>query len=127
MSDDIVGFLRARLDEDEAAALDAEGSCPSPWEGSADLWDGSGDPIAADTDRNYVTVRGAEHIARHDPARVLRDVEAGRAIVDMHADCGSGVGYCDDGGHGGDGSCGTLCYLAAVYSDHPDYRLEWKP
>lgn len=83
-----------------------------------------------------------EHIARHDPARVLSDVESKRRIVAMHADRD-----CDDQRFGpiewelaegqtpvADGmviasqrvlGCETLAHLAAVYRDHPDFREEW--
>ena len=59
-------------------------------------------------------------------ARARREVEAKRKLVAMHKDCGYGTGLCDDGGHASDGSCGTLDVLAAVYSDHPDWRQDWK-
>jgi hypothetical protein len=51
------------------------------------------------------------YIIRYDPQRALREVAAGRDILDRHMDCGTGDGYCDDGGHGfvGWGCCqGTL-------------------
>jgi hypothetical protein len=73
----------------------------------------------------------ADHIARHDPARVLRECEAKRRIVGAHP-------YTDDGGHccadpqGGLGEemywnepCPTLAALAAVYAEHPDYDESW--
>lgn len=48
-------------------------------------------------------------------------------ILERHAVCGCGSGYCDDGGHGfDDGGCGDLSDLAAVWSDHGDYRPGWR-
>src|SRR6266851_9644248 len=74
---DLVVFLNARLRDDEAAARAA---APGPWRGrDAGSWSevapakGTG-PEAADT----------EHIARHDPARVLREVAAKRAILEFY-------------------------------------------
>ena len=98
---DLVAFLTARLDEDEATAkaaaadwLDEE--FPFEWD---DL------PDDAFT-----------HIMRHDPARVLREVKAGRAILAMYAD---GLAY-DDYAVGR-----VIRVLVAVYSDHPDYDEKW--
>jgi hypothetical protein len=63
------------------------------------------------------TAEHAAHIARHDPARVLREVEAKRAIVAAVAESpgeATGLGV-------------AMLHLAAVYADHPDYRQEWRP
>jgi Family of unknown function (DUF6221) len=63
------------------------------------------------------------------PARVLAECEAKRRIVELHSRCGTGIGYCDDGGHGwGDGGplgCADLAYAALPFADHPDYLPEW--
>jgi hypothetical protein len=81
----------------------------------------------------------AAHIARHDPARVLREVAAKRAILEDHriikADIDTeefdlGCERCHfnrDEGVAGCGYCPTLKALAAVYGDHPDYDERWKP
>lgn len=56
------------------------------------------------------------------PTRVLAECEAKRRIVDAsehHA-------RYDDGALG-DHCRANLALLAAVYSDHPDYRESWKP
>ena len=119
MSDDVVAFLRARLDEDEAAAREAargEGvswqqSYPNPglYTGTTDITDGDlaivarvGAPVAA-------------HIARHDPARVLRDVEADRRLLAEADKLAGDVGW-------DDAIMFTVGCRAATYSDHPDYR-----
>lgn len=59
------------------------------------------------------------HIIRHDPARVLREVEAKRKVVDRYA-------WLREHGDTGDARW-VLPLLAAVYADHPDYRPEWAP
>ena len=69
--------------------------------------------------------RGTRFIADHDPARVLREVAAKRAILAEHA---AGADPCDV--H--DASlrtipCDTVLHIAAVWSDHDDYRQEWAP
>lgn len=57
----------------------------------------------------------AEHIARHDPARVLAEVQAKRGILDLINQ------------RGDDMSVYYLRRLALVYADHPDYDEAWKP
>jgi hypothetical protein len=101
---DIVEFLRARLDEDEAAAAEPLDDWPSG--------------LAATQLAN-----------RFDPARVLREVEAKRRIVEIHTDsheCTSAEDNCvwisGEGDH-----CETLRLLALPYCDHSDYQPEWKP
>jgi hypothetical protein len=74
---DLVEFLKARLDEDEAAARKAaafkyDRPTDAPWE-RARLAVEQGTALSSD-----------EHIARHDPARVLREVEAKRTILERH-------------------------------------------
>lgn len=66
-----------------------------------------------------------------DPRRALAEVEAKRRIVEMH---GNGGHQCTDGSEYGGGwygendiPCPALAVLASVYSDHADYRQEWKP
>jgi Family of unknown function (DUF6221) len=104
---ELVEFLLARVAEDEAAARAASlGSetwhlgeydetvlwwQPSPPEKIAAVRRMFGDELAADHARwagQTIEVSGdkiAPHIARHDPARVLRECEAKRRIVEMHS------------------------------------------
>lgn len=139
--DDIITFLNARLDEDEAIA---RGAAPGPYPRDADpplgVWlvqygteiTGSGMTIYDEGGHDDAQ---ATHIARHDPARVLREVAAKRAILaehKMHRTTdyhNSTIWYCagcnwineeDDTLR-----CDTTLHLASVYSDHPDYRQEW--
>lgn len=91
--DDLIAFLNARLDEDEAEAKAAANALNRH--------------IECDPDN-------AAHIARHDPARVLREVAAKRAIVERYAKAPDWAGGED------------VRLLAAVWSDHPDYRQEWR-
>jgi uncharacterized protein DUF6221 len=108
---DLVEFLRARLTEDEQAARMARA-----------------DFFTVGTLGMFASAGDACHVIRHDPARVLREVEAKRHVLERHGECGTGAGYCDDGGHDlGSLGCGDLLDLALPYADHPDYRDEWKP
>jgi hypothetical protein len=130
LADDLVAFLRARLDEDEqgARAVTANG------------WANIG-PHPADS-RPV-----AQHIFRHDPARVLREVEAKRRIIDgLEAArdnlqksaanyqawaAGEREPHPGVNGSGAESLIPGLTYamqvLASPYSDHPDYHEEWRP
>jgi len=91
--------------------------------------------LVDDDDPHNITeyVNGAavsQFIARPDPARVLREVEAKQAIVEQHPV--GDLGYCmncwaNRTPQSMEAPCLTLRNLAAVYSGHPDYREEWKP
>jgi hypothetical protein len=129
---DLVAFLRARLDEDEAAARAVEDNS-APWDGQ---WEADGNH-ALRTYNGWVLATagtpGGEfppgvlaHIARHDPARVLREVEAKRAIVDAYAGTDGGSPRDRDRGRW-DALNAAVSALATVYRDHPDYDEAWKP
>jgi Family of unknown function (DUF6221) len=151
--DDLTAFLAARLDEDEAAARAAIGTpYPVPPGLGHGVW-AAGDPSTGIQDKAAIygdgmtiydegghTTAQAAHIARHDPARVLLEVAAKRAILDLHypgaAPHGAPEGMEICAGEESDGDtwematrwpCPTVQALAAIYSGHPDYRQEWKP
>ncbi|NKR75810.1 hypothetical protein GS492_25035 [Rhodococcus hoagii] len=128
MTDDIVTFLRARLDEDGEAARDAAGWDPTGSVRDTGLWRREGiNSVTDSSDRLVLYGDGpapygaqAEHIARHDPARVLREVEAKRRILDLAGEISrSGAEFAEQ-----DYRTVTRA-LAAVYSDHPDYQPHW--
>ena len=98
----LVEFLRARLDEDEAAAK---------------AWLPFGNPDAA----------ARVHIARLDPGRVLREVEAKRRLIADYEVYDASARYPDSEGGIAIG-LGTAVELAALaYADHPDYDEAWRP
>ena len=124
--DDLLAFLAARLDEDEAAAHAALHGGSGRWERyrEADLYD---------LDHRLVTTSGEfAHIIRHDPARVLREAEAKRAILARYEDC---LARMEDPAYSGTAEYVQireyedfiLPNLAAAWSDHPDCRPERKP
>ncbi|MFD8710392.1 DUF6221 family protein [Streptomyces anulatus] len=149
--DDLVQFLRDRLDEDERAARLALGTnvmarvrrgqpaprwVPSPEE-DAGIWDTDGIPRV-----KFVWARERDHIVRHDPVRVLREVEAKRRLLGEHQHDGSGAcALCalpedfDDDAEGNrtfsrsaqPWPCTTVKLLALPYADHPDHRDAWRP
>jgi hypothetical protein len=146
--DELVQFVRDRLDEDEVLAL---ATTPVPVTGR---WRASRDKHA-DRDASLTIIQGADdvdpgsqeyssdvpviayaaewhdeaeanlrHIARHDPARVLTGIEAKRRLVDDMAKIVGGD-YIDDGEPVL--AEWVLLLLALPYAAHPDYREEWRP
>jgi hypothetical protein len=117
---DLVKFLRARLDEDEQTAREAGNRRWLVQDNMIELWPERED----DGFMSWPTRADARHAARHDPARVLAEVEAKRRIIAEHHP----VDPCDAHDASFDTiPCDTLLALASVYAEHPDYREEWKP
>lgn len=122
---DLVAFLKARLDEDEQAAKAAEGHS---------LFDGTG--IVSGRNASVVLPSHvAIYVARHDPARVLREVESKRRIIELHrsvrvrstGSAGGTIEDCQMCDHfPAQYPCLTLRLLALPYADHSDYREEWR-
>jgi hypothetical protein len=124
--DDLAEFLAARLNEDEAAAKAAGGD---PWHGDthSGLYheDVRSQPGPFATGAYEVFTGGEEaHILRHDPARVLREVAAKRAILGAY-ESQRAAQFNDPAVV--DELRDVVQTLASVHSDHPDYRPEWKP
>jgi hypothetical protein len=133
--DDLIAFVKARLDEDEAAAKAAH---PGPWILEEEVggfgpvaWIsvpfGHGMPNAKSGLTSFAPLgtQDAEtmrHIARHDPARVLREVEAKRAILAAYAEA-------DDIGESEATAAlwTVMCAFAKVWDDHPDYAPDLCP
>src|ERR1039458_9945180 len=88
----IVAFLAARLDEDRAVAREAAGLHWVAEEPAIGIVLVDGEPLI----EGHITGLTA-HIARHDPVRVLRDVEAKRAILRR---CGSRMNETDPWANG---------------------------
>jgi hypothetical protein len=162
MSEDLVVFLNARLDDDERIARAAAKETDRDWDATVDpdprytyraFLAGDNDPFA---EVSFFTAWEAEapnimpHIARHDPARVLADVQAKRAIIAaisqwQHDDPDDGGFYAcpatrteplGDLGPESFGeencTCGVLArrrqiatLLAQPYADRPGFRQEW--
>lgn len=128
MTDDLVTWLRAQLDNDERvarettvfdwhrvlkdeAAYDSEGRVETA-DGQIVIWDHG--------------CRLSAHIGRWNPARVLAEVNAKRRILDECAyeirdsrrrDTGDGLGLSET----------VLSLLALPYADRDGYRDEWRP
>jgi len=146
----IAEFLRARLNEAEQAAREAGADAWAHGGGRTVSWQrGSAHGFVAFVD----IVPAGEHIARHDPARVLRDIETKRRIIAEHVPwperghltgiwaepdpmCSVCVSMVMDEDAGGNRfrdlrheawPCPTLRLLALPHAEHPDYQPEWRP
>lgn len=169
---DLCDFLQARLDEDEQVARRACEYANAEWHldeefGETVLW-WPPEPHVAEAERRHglrvtsdqwrgqtIASNGdhiAPHIARHDPARVLREVKAKLLIVDAYEAqiaerqrlgvlrdaelakgdelapevarlTGSGIGVNSWINHLG----WVVRVMATTYDTHPDYREEWRP
>jgi hypothetical protein len=153
MTEELVAFLRACLDEDEQVArTSAANDGPD--------WTDSGETVFASMSGFYVcdAANGdREHIARWDPARVLAEVDVKREMLSasnvvcsprcttehtfsgscslrwmgpLHEQNGERWLVDDSGARHAPPPVITswvLRLLALPYRDHPDYRSEWAP
>jgi hypothetical protein len=130
---ELVDFLRARLDEDEALAREAP---PGPWHiGNAV------DPSQPCSVHTFPGVRlvadglnwlVAEHIARQNPARALAEVEAKRAVIRDFEFAELALSPAEPGTSPHDLMAGaantlkrTLRLFARVYRNHRDFDPAW--
>lgn len=129
-------FLADRLDEDEQITRAATGLLGRPWQTRLPQYDPEGYSGDVEIREGGTVVARAEspcgdHIARHDPTRVLREVATKRAILaaySEHANLDTGEDpepeYAD--GHAR-GLGLAVRHMAAVHADHPDYDPDWAP
>ena len=133
--DDLIVFVKARLDEDEATANANSGARPGLTIGLGDTEEhGPNWPDYQTYDSDDLTAAN-QYLDRFRPLRMLREVAAKRAIVAecesfretaaMMRDTMTGVGP------GVKAGCDVLGdavqMLAAAWVDHPEYRSEWAP
>lgn len=121
--DDLVAFLRARLDSLEELA-NAARAAP-----------------ATEREAHWPYPERLAHMllaSKLRPDYVLADIDAKRQIIDLHPCVGDDIGepFCvtctpDQDLYlenlVGKWPCPTLRLLALPYADHPDYRGEWRP
>lgn len=126
----LVEFLTARLNDDEKVATAAFIS----HESDTASWFVRDTEVFAENPVHPTPVAKSwpgevAHIARHDPARVLREVKAKRRILDDYEITLSALPHSDDPRgttHAAADAFWAACSaLADVYSDHPDYREKW--
>ncbi|MFI2354696.1 DUF6221 family protein [Streptomyces anulatus] len=122
MTDALVAFLRARLDEDcEGASQWHDLECDFHRQSQGGILPAIATAMMLDDVPGAVCDCGG-------PARTLREVEAKRRILRAHAKwC---EGRCEakypEGGFDA-AHYWSVKALAAVYADHPDYLAEWRP
>jgi hypothetical protein len=117
MSDDLSTWERAQLDDDERVALDAGGR----------RWRREAISCVVDAADNWLIVYGegtpsseqADHIALHDPARVLDRIRADRRILDEHASEWRTVEWPHDQNGKGEGLVCRRCQNAEYTEWHP--------
>lgn len=117
----LVEFLEARLAEDELMAAAATDGA-AEWHvlySYRDVRDDEGRYVVL-ADSRYPTVGQAAHIARHNPARILRQCEAARAVIAefLRLDALGDLPGRDIAG-------AALKAFASVYGDHPDLDPTW--
>ncbi|PKV80892.1 DUF6221 family protein [Nocardia fluminea] len=128
----IEDFITQRLAEDERQAGVAAEARGDHWCADYDGVAGPHGRVGYDMDTNVI-----DHIANHDPARVLRQVAAVRDILGL-AQSAMGAHQADyePGGTGDEAMYGyrmgaafaydpVLKAIAATWSDHPDFQPEW--
>jgi hypothetical protein len=137
----LVEFLLARVAEDEQAAQGATLGRTSWRFENMQIWSGpttrapsSGDVLIV----KHTWPQEAEHIIRHDPARVLAECRARRAVIELHGlfmawgrtpvcrECGpdEDVEFQVEV-HGRGWPCRTLRALALPFKAHPDFSPGW--
>ncbi|TDB87619.1 hypothetical protein E1264_14135 [Actinomadura sp. KC216] len=129
---DLVEFLRDRLARDEQIAQACAGA---PWK-AAPSGTVNTDPSGGEDEAEPAFVATAEngayaeHIARHDPSRTLREVAAARQIID---DYEKETWILAQGGRAPEVGAAhaaresVLRLLALPYAAHPAYQEEWRP
>lgn len=128
---DLAEFLLARIAEDQKWARAAAKFHPTPWRLDPEVQTTMevGRWLADASDEGVLVANGdaaARHIVRHDPARVLAECAAKRAIVELHGQYGDPLSA-DYGDGAPDLAADTLRLLALPYAEHPGYRPEWSP
>lgn len=146
METPIVKFLLARIDEDEAVARSA---ARGPWLCGGGAHDAHVYAPEVRTskvalfredviDRDYaLSLNDAEHIARHDPARVLAECAAKRRIVSafehgerlvLEAEDMAVFSDLDRARLRGERNAmhAATIWLAEVYAEHPDFDPAWR-
>lgn len=120
----VAAFLLARIAEDEAVARASVATFPD-----ADFLRGVLEEYSQPGSQSHAdSPHIAHHIARHDPAHILAECKAKRAMVEMAMAVGRNARLAPmDIGFVNTAMTidRVIRALAAVYESHPDYRPEW--
>lgn len=121
--DELTRWLGQQLDEDERIA---RALVDDKRPGRADPWEFCDDGSIRDTGRHrslrvkFTWAPEAKHIIRHDPARVLREIDAKRRVLREYERCGPKT-------QGYPGLRYAVRCLALPYADRPGYKESWRP
>lgn len=139
MIDDMVEFIKAQLDEDEAGAH-SSGPARVAWltyrkdsgemlyttvaaeVGHGDVWIADGRELAPPASAMVV----------YDPARVLADVAAKRAVIELYETARTALEASDGTILAGTAKLNLRAYgnalraLAAAYASRPGFKPEWR-
>jgi hypothetical protein len=126
---DLVEFLRARYDERAAKAQAAMRGGEGRWtQADPELYPGLIEDERRETvvyDEGRPSEEQAAHIAENDPARVLREVESKRRLLEQFKLRGDSVRATVQPATGGVWD-DLLRMLALPYADHDEFREEWQ-
>lgn len=138
MTAELINFLRDRLDE---TAGRANAATPGPWsvndKSYAESIDGPNGVTVVGGGRwggeasVFESTEDALHIAEHNPAHVLADIKAKRAIVEKFERAQRYASTAWGQSNAALAEAQTLksvaLLLASAYASHPDFREEWRP
>lgn len=141
--DDLAHWLGKQLDEDERIARAVEDRS-APWDGQ---WMADGNSAVRTANGHVLFYRHgpaplkpglADHVAEWDPARVLREIEAKRRMLDevlkYEAKIDGEWGCCHDPDEIAAGQCAetqpqdvtALRLLALPFADRPGFQESWR-
>jgi hypothetical protein len=136
--DDLTAFVKARLDEEEFEIKGPPGWRVEHWTAVRYGDNPSGRNWRIDADGGRCVVDGvpapdAGYMVTYDPARMLREIAAKRAILARYERAAAVPASVSSFVRGQDRGYAEACLdairdLGAAWSDHPEYRAaEWTP
>ncbi|GAA4799439.1 DUF6221 family protein [Streptomyces ziwulingensis] len=134
MVEDLVQWLSTQLDGDTSRAMEAAEELGPEW-----YYDDGfvlarrKDDMVVTGSQDFLEAERGRFVADHDPARVLREIDAKRQLLALHRQLEDAqemldfCAICDATGKYPEYPCVTLRLLALPYADRPGYREEWRP
>ncbi|WP_435112373.1 DUF6221 family protein [Nocardiopsis synnemataformans] len=133
--DDLIAWLRQQLDDDERAAraVPVNEHCVPPAHWSVSTYDPDKGRVVMGTADDFAlpTPEHAQYVARFDPAAVLADIAAKRAVLLVCSaslvstvPTSSFVRGQDDGYR--EAMTEAVRYLASAYRHRPGWKNEWE-
>ena len=124
----LVSFLLARLDDDEAGALAAQAAIDAAARAATEqARESRFSDILSSGDQALDGHAVAEHVSRHSPQRVLRDVAAKRAVLLLWQSVLIVQLTDPDPARAVEALETAMAEFAAVYSEDPNSQSGWLP